>query len=100
MGIFSGSSSNSSGASASGGGSAAERKEEVKQQVRQELAMANAQELISNVNKHCVKMCIATPGTSLSGSDEACLSRCMDKYLASWDTVSRAYVARINQEKH
>ncbi|KAJ2899959.1 protein translocase subunit [Coemansia aciculifera] len=78
----------------------AAKKEEVKQQVKQELAMANAQELINSVNKQCFKLCIPNPGTSLSSSEQASLSRCMDKYLASWDVVSRAYVARVNQEKH
>ncbi|KAJ2802657.1 protein translocase subunit [Coemansia sp. 'formosensis'] len=76
------------------------RKEDVMQQVKQELAMANAQELINSINKQCYKMCIPNPGTSLSSSEQASLSRCMDKYLASWDTVSRAYVARVTQENH
>ncbi|KAJ1873760.1 protein translocase subunit [Coemansia sp. RSA 376] len=76
------------------------RKEDVMQQVKQELALANAQELINSINKQCYKMCIPSPGTSLSSSEQASLSRCMDKYLASWDTVSRAYVARVTQENH
>ncbi|KAJ1833927.1 protein translocase subunit, partial [Coemansia sp. RSA 2703] len=65
-------------------------KEEVKQQVRKEMAMANAQELINNLNKNCYKMCLSTPGSSLSTSDEGCLARCMDKFLGSWDVVSRS----------
>ncbi|KAJ1816481.1 protein translocase subunit [Coemansia sp. RSA 2675] len=76
------------------------RKEDVMQQVKQELAMANAQELINSINRQCYKMCIPNPGPSLSSSEQASLSRCMDKYLASWDTVSRAYVARVTQENH
>ncbi|KAI8323017.1 hypothetical protein GQ54DRAFT_258991 [Martensiomyces pterosporus] len=82
----------------SGSGDLSAKKEEVKNQVRKELAMANAQELINNINKHCFKMCVTNPGASLSSSDEGCISRCMDKYLASWDAVSRAYVARIQKE--
>ncbi|KAI7819552.1 Tim10/DDP family zinc finger-domain-containing protein [Kickxella alabastrina] len=74
------------------------KKEEVKQQVKRELAMANAQELVNNVNKNCFKLCLTNPSTSLSSIDEGCLSRCMDKYLGSWDIVSRAYVARVQQE--
>ncbi|KAJ2493039.1 protein translocase subunit [Coemansia sp. RSA 2050] len=86
-------------ASSQGTGTVA-RKEDVMQQVKQELAMANAQELINSINRQCYKMCIPNPGTSLSSSEQASLSRCMDKYLASWDTVSRAYVARVTQENH
>ncbi|KAJ2603136.1 protein translocase subunit [Coemansia sp. RSA 1721] len=74
-------------------------KEEVKQQVRKEMAMANAQELVNNINKNCYEMCLSkNPGTSLSTSDDSCLARCMDKFLASWDVVSRAYVTRVQQE--
>ncbi|KAJ2327745.1 protein translocase subunit [Coemansia sp. RSA 2681] len=76
------------------------RKEEVMQQVKQELAMANAQELINSINKQCFKLCVPSPGPSLSTSEQASLSRCMDKYLASWDVVSRAYVSRVTQEKN
>ncbi|KAJ2553353.1 protein translocase subunit [Coemansia sp. RSA 1836] len=76
------------------------RKEDVMQQVKQELAMANAQELINSINKQCFKQCIPSPGPSLSTSEQASLSRCMDKYLASWDVVSRAYVSRVTQEKN
>ncbi|ORX74318.1 hypothetical protein DL89DRAFT_264235 [Linderina pennispora] len=72
--------------------------EEVKNQVRKEMAMANAQELINNINKHCYKMCLGNPGSSLSSTDEGCLGRCMDKFLASWDVVSRAYIGRVQQE--
>ncbi|KAJ1837491.1 protein translocase subunit, partial [Coemansia sp. RSA 2708] len=69
-------------------------KDDVMQQVKSELAMANAQELISNINKHCFKLCVPRPGSSLSSSEQDSLGRCVDKYLASWDTVSRAYVAK------
>ncbi|KAJ1995518.1 protein translocase subunit [Coemansia spiralis] len=76
------------------------KKEAIKQQIKQELAMANAQELINNINKNCFKMCVPSPGTSLSSSEEVSLNRCIDKYLASWDIVSQAYVSRIQREKH
>ncbi|KAJ2843122.1 protein translocase subunit, partial [Coemansia erecta] len=81
--------------SASGLNLSSANKDEVKQRVRKEMAMANAQELVNNINKNCYQMCLSkNPGTSISSSDETCLARCMDKFLASWDVVSRAYVSR------
>ncbi|KAJ2078713.1 protein translocase subunit [Coemansia sp. RSA 988] len=73
-------------------------KEEVKKQIQKEIAVANAQELIKNINKNCFKLCIPSPGPSLSNNDKACLSRCTGKYLASWDTVSHAYIDRVQQQ--
>ncbi|KAJ1647266.1 protein translocase subunit [Coemansia asiatica] len=85
--------------SASGLNLSSANKDEVKQRVRKEMAMANAQELVNNINKNCYQMCLSkNPGTSISSSDETCLARCMDKFLASWDVVSRAYVSRVQQE--
>ncbi|PVZ98993.1 hypothetical protein BB558_004999 [Smittium angustum] len=65
--------------------------EQLKNQVRKELAMANAQELINSINEHCFKMCIQKPGSKIDSSEESCLDRCMDKYMAAWDLVSRSY---------
>lgn len=38
------------------------------------------------------------PGTSLSGRESTCLSTCMEKYIESWNTVSKTYVARLQKE--
>ncbi|KAJ9533250.1 hypothetical protein QJQ45_018324 [Haematococcus lacustris] len=34
----------------------------------------------NTVRDKCFKLCITSPGTSLSSSDQKCLSRCMDRY--------------------
>ncbi|KAJ2159683.1 protein translocase subunit [Coemansia sp. RSA 552] len=78
---------------------AAPSKEEVMNQVRSEMAVANAQALIGNINRHCFKLCVQNPAASLSSSEEASLSRCVDKYLSSWDTVSRAYMTHLQQQQ-
>ena len=38
------------------------------------------------------------PGASLSSGEGACVTQCMDKYMAVWNTVSRQYINRIQQE--
>ncbi|KAJ2752440.1 protein translocase subunit [Coemansia nantahalensis] len=77
-----------------------ESKEEVMRQLKSELAVANAQELVASINRHCFKMCIPAPSSSLSSADKANLSRCTDKYLAAWDVVSREYVAQAQKQKN
>ncbi|KAG6873234.1 hypothetical protein C0995_001252 [Termitomyces sp. Mi166 len=49
------------------------RKEAIMAQVRTELALANAQELINKANEQCYAKCITKPGESLSGSEQSTL---------------------------
>ncbi|PVU85295.1 hypothetical protein BB560_007077, partial [Smittium megazygosporum] len=74
--------------------------EEVKTQVKKELAIVQAQALIRALNENCFKMCFKNPGSKLSSSDETCLSNCVSKYLDAWDSVSRVYLQRIQTEQH
>ena len=107
-----------------GGG---DQKTAVMNQVRQEAALTNARQLIEvrntspaihspllypplikhiipiltttqKVNEHCFEKCIPKPGSSLSSGDTTCLTQCMEKYMATWNTVSRQYINRIQQE--
>ncbi|KAI9307113.1 Tim10/DDP family zinc finger-domain-containing protein [Cunninghamella echinulata] len=74
------------------------KKQEVMDQVRGELAMANAQELINKINEKCYLKCVPKPGPRLENGEQQCLSKCMDQYMAAWNVVSRAYVGRIQRE--
>ena len=46
------------------------RKREVMAQVKQEMALANAQELMNKMNEKCFGKCITKPSSSLSTSEE------------------------------
>ncbi|EKM57886.1 uncharacterized protein PHACADRAFT_193022 [Phanerochaete carnosa HHB-10118-sp] len=48
----------------------AARKEAFIQSIRGEMALANAQELMSKVGEKCFQKCVTKPGTSLSSSEE------------------------------
>lgn len=50
------------------------------------------------LNEHCFERCVPKPGTSLSKGEETCFTNCMEKYMSSWNTVSKQYVARIQKE--
>jgi mitochondrial import inner membrane translocase subunit TIM13 len=66
--------------------------------VKQQLAIAKAQELLEKINDKCFKMCLSKPGSSLSSSDQKCLTNCMDRYLDAWNAVSKTYMTRIQKE--
>ncbi|KAI9774027.1 MAG: protein translocase subunit [Geoglossum umbratile] len=69
-------------------------------QARQEAAVQNARQLIERLNEHCFEKCIPTPGSSLSKGEQTCFTNCMEKYMAAWNTVSRQYISRIQQESN
>ncbi|PCH42612.1 hypothetical protein WOLCODRAFT_73314 [Wolfiporia cocos MD-104 SS10] len=80
----------------------AARKEAVMNQIRSELALANAQELMNKTNEKCFAKCVTKPSTSLSSSEEArttCLSRCLDRYMEAFNLVSKVYIARVSKER-
>ncbi|EJT52520.1 import inner membrane translocase subunit tim13 [Trichosporon asahii var. asahii CBS 8904] len=77
-----------------------QQKEQLKQQIQQELAVAGAQQLINKITENCFAKCITRPGTSLGASDERCLTQCMTLYMAAFDQVSRSYVARVSKERN
>ncbi|KAF9067204.1 Tim10/DDP family zinc finger-domain-containing protein [Rhodocollybia butyracea] len=75
------------------------RKEKLMDQVRTELAQANAQQLMNNMNERCFKACVTKPGDSLSSSEQTCLTRCLDRFMETFNIVSRTYVARLAKER-
>jgi hypothetical protein len=42
--------------------------------------MQYVQEFYQTVRDKCFKLCVTSPGGSLSGSEQKCLGRCMDRY--------------------
>lgn len=67
-------------------------------QVRNELALANAQELINKINEKCFSKCVTKPGYLLDKSEQTCLAKCMDRYMDAWNIVSKSYISRIQKE--
>ncbi|CAH7676785.1 expressed protein, partial [Phakopsora pachyrhizi] len=58
--------------------------EQLKQEVTQQRALANAQELINKINEKCYARCITSPSNSISSREQI---------------VSRTYVDRITKER-
>ncbi|XP_056644599.1 mitochondrial import inner membrane translocase subunit Tim13 [Diorhabda carinulata] len=75
------------------------QKDELMDNVKQQIAVANAQELLTKMTEKCFKKCISKPGTSLDSSEQKCVAMCMDRYMDSWNLVSKAYSMRIQRER-
>ncbi|XP_054742870.1 mitochondrial import inner membrane translocase subunit Tim13 [Anastrepha obliqua] len=74
-------------------------KVELIEQVKQQIAVANAQELLTKMTEKCFKKCISKPGVTLDSSEQKCISMCMDRYMDSWNLVSRTYSNRLQREQ-
>uniref|UniRef100_A0A8C5LU60 Mitochondrial import inner membrane translocase subunit n=1 Tax=Leptobrachium leishanense TaxID=445787 RepID=A0A8C5LU60_9ANUR len=70
----------------------------IMEQVKVQIAVANAQELLQRMTEKCFRKCIGKPGSSLDNSEQKCVAMCMDRYMDAWNTVSRAYNARLQRE--
>ncbi|KAH9838778.1 Tim10/DDP family zinc finger-domain-containing protein [Rhodofomes roseus] len=66
---------------------------------RQEMALTNAQELMNKCNEKCFAKCVTKPGGSLSGSEQSCLSNCLQRYMEAFNIVSKTYIARVQKER-
>lgn len=66
----------------------------IKDQLSQELAVANATELVNRVSDNCFEQCMRAP---YSERGDVCVDACLAKYMRSWNIVSRTYVSRIQQ---
>ncbi|KAL2022277.1 hypothetical protein VTK56DRAFT_5675 [Thermocarpiscus australiensis] len=73
-------------------------KKAVIQQTLQATNIANARQLMEDLNTSCFERCIPKPGSSLSSGEKTCLANCMEKYMAAWSEVNAAYIRRIQQE--
>lgn len=74
-------------------------KTELELQIAQELAVANATELVNKITENCFTKCIDYPQDSITAPQNLCVNQCLERYMRSWNVISKHYVARIQKEK-
>ncbi|KAG1665096.1 hypothetical protein FOA52_007787 [Chlamydomonas sp. UWO 241] len=77
-----------------GGGAGGQNEAQMIQEVQTQLRAQYIQEFYQTVRDKCFKSCIAYPGSSLSSSDQKCLSRCMDRYQDATNVVTKAVIGQ------
>lgn len=74
-------------------------KQQIQDQISQELAVANATELVNKITENCFDKCIHQPQQTLTAQENGCINQCLEKYMRLWNVVSKSYISRIQQEK-
>ncbi|RLV96216.1 Mitochondrial import inner membrane translocase subunit TIM13 [Spathaspora sp. JA1] len=96
MGLF-GSSSSSSAPVDTTTTKSQQIKQDIQNQISQELATANATELVRTITENCFDKCIYNPSDSLSSQEDKCIAQCREKYMRSWNVISKSYISRIQE---
>lgn len=60
--------------------------------------MLTWRDVIQNLKSTCFDKCVGNPGSSLSSSEQTCVTGCMEKYMAAWNLVNSTYIARLRGE--
>ncbi|KAL6943188.1 hypothetical protein ACO0RG_002177 [Hanseniaspora osmophila] len=68
---------------------------EIKQQIQQDLAVANATELVNQATENCFNLCMKAPYNENLAESNQCVETCLGKYMRSWNAISQAYVQRL-----
>lgn len=50
------------------------------------------------INQNCFEKCVPKPGSAVSGSEQTCVTQCMEKYMAAWNHVNTTFLRRIQQD--
>lgn len=77
----------------------AELKNQIESQITQELAVVNATELVNKITENCFDKCIQYPEDQITAQQNTCLDQCIQRYMRSWNAISKSYVSRIQNEK-
>lgn len=77
-----------------------QKKESIISQVKKEMALANATQLLEKINSNCYDKCVPKPGSRLDSNEEKCLGNCADKYMNSYNIVSRSLIGRLQKESN
>lgn len=75
-------------------------KQQLQDQISQELAVANATELVNKITENCFEKCIHQPLGTISPQEDGCVNQCLEKYMRSWNVISKSYITRIQQSKN
>ncbi|BFZ54857.1 protein translocase subunit [Savitreella phatthalungensis] len=75
------------------------RVQQLKQQIRQEMSVAHAQELVKQMTDECFRRCVQVPAGTLTAAQQSCASECMSLYTQAWAVVQRSYIERVQEER-
>ena len=72
--------------------------QEVKKQIQAQIAQATIQELVDDITEKCYNTCVKKPGSALDSYEQRCLGNCMDRFIDSYNLVSRTFTSRMESQ--
>lgn len=100
MGLFGGSKPETTGTPVTGvDTNSTMLKQQIQDQITQELAVVNATELVNKITENCFDKCIDYPQSSITPPQDQCINQCLQKYMRSWNQISKTYVNRIQNQR-
>lgn len=71
---------------------------EMKKQLQAQIAAATFQELVDDMAEKCYSLCVKKPASSLDNYEQRCLGNCMDRFIDSYNVVSKVFTARLSSQ--
>lgn len=72
--------------------------QEVKKQLQAAISAATFQELVDDMTEKCFNVCIKKPASSLDNYEQRCLGNCMDRFIDSYNVVSKVFTSRLSSQ--
>lgn len=74
--------------------------QDIKKQLQAEIQAATFQELVEGITENCYSTCVKKPGTSLDSYEQRCISNCMDRYIDSYNLVTKVFTSHLSSGQH
>lgn len=69
--------------------------QEVKKQLQEQLMLQNFQDMVDDMTEKCFQMCVKKPGASLDNYEQRCVGNCMDRFIDSYNLVTKVFTSRL-----
>lgn len=64
--------------------------EQIMQRVSAEINQQTSQDLFQRVADKCFAKCVVSPSSKLSTQEQACLTKCQDRYMEAMGVIAKA----------
>ncbi|XP_004299184.1 PREDICTED: mitochondrial import inner membrane translocase subunit Tim13-like [Fragaria vesca subsp. vesca] len=67
--------------------------DQFRSELQSQIAEAYYQEFLETLRKKCFEKCITKPGSSLSGGESSCITKCIDLYVEATTIITKELVS-------
>ena len=75
-----------------------DEKQQVLQQLQQELVRENFSRLLGTISTKCFDACIKIPSTRITNSEQDCIESCSEMYQGAIGITSRSYLEKLQKQ--